>query len=186
MITSTLKHQLLVAMPNMPDPAFDRAVIYILEHGEDGTMGLMINRPVAISLNDILNDMDIEMEVPPSDQHRVVSGGPVQQETGFIIHPADSHWHSSIPLPNDLMLTTSRDILEAIAVGEGPASSLICLGYAGWDAQQLEQELVDNSWLVTPATRNLMLNTDFDLSWHNAAAQIGVDISLIATQAGHG
>ncbi|WP_415177480.1 YqgE/AlgH family protein, partial [Porticoccus sp.] len=117
--------------------------------------------------------------------HRVVAGGPIQQEAGFVLHAASTHWQSSVPLSDGLMLTTSRDILEAIAIGEGPEQSLICLGYAGWDAGQLEQELVENTWLSTPASRELVLDTPFEQTWQAAAARIGVDMSLIATQAGH-
>ncbi|KGD63776.1 alginate biosynthesis regulator AlgH [Alcanivorax nanhaiticus] len=185
MDNTSLKHQLLVAMPQMADPNFEHSVTYIVEHSSEGAMGLTLNRPVQISLGDILMDMDIEIEVPPSERHRVVAGGPVQQEAGFIIHAASTHWDSSIQLSDGLMLTTSRDILEAIAVGEGPEQSLVCLGYAGWEAGQLEQELVENAWLSTPASRELILDTPFEQSWHAAAARIGVDINLIAGQAGH-
>ena len=182
---NSFKHQLLVAMPQMADPNFEKTVTYLVEHGDDGAMGLTLNRPVQVSLADILSDMDIAIEVPPSEHHRVVAGGPVQQEAGFIIHSADSHWHSSVPLSDGLMLTTSRDILEAIAIGEGPTRSLICLGYAGWERGQLEQELADNAWLSTPASQELILHTPFEQCWQAAAARMGVDMSLIATQAGH-
>lgn len=185
MDNTSLKHQLLVAMPQMADPNFEHSVTYIVEHSSEGAMGLTLNRPVQISLGDILEDMDIEIEVPPSERLRVVAGGPVQQEAGFILHEASTHWESSILLSDGLMLTTSRDILEAIAVGEGPDRSLVCLGYAGWEAGQLEQELVENAWLSTPASRELVLDTPFEHAWHDAAACIGVDMSLIATQAGH-
>lgn len=185
MENSPLKHQLLVAMPQMADPDFEHSVTYIVEHSSEGAMGLTLNRPVQISLGDILSDMDIEIEVPPSERHRVVAGGPIQQEAGFVLHSAATRWHASTVLSDGLILTTSRDILEAIAIGEGPEQSLICLGYAGWDAGQLEQELVDNAWLSTPASRELVLDTPFEQAWHAAAARIGVDMSLIATQAGH-
>lgn len=185
MDNSRFKHQLLVAMPHMADPTFQHSVTYIVEHSDEGAMGLTLNRPVQISLADILSDMDIDIEVPPSEHHLVVAGGPIQQEAGFVVHPAETHWHSSVPLSDNLLLTTSRDVLEAIALGEGPSQSLICLGYAGWDAGQLEQELADNAWLSTPANRELILNTPFEQRWQTAAASLGVDMSLIATQAGH-
>ncbi|MDX1802750.1 MAG: YqgE/AlgH family protein [Alcanivorax sp.] len=185
MDNSSLKHQLLVAMPHMADPNFEHSVTYIVEHSSEGAMGLTLNRPVQVSLGDILSDMDIEIEVPPSERHRVVAGGPVQQEAGFVLHGADTHWHSSVPLSDGLMLTTSRDVLEAIAVGEGPERSLICLGYAGWEPGQLEQELVDNAWLSSPASRKLVLETPFEQCWQAAAAALGVDMSLMTSQAGH-
>lgn len=181
----TLKHQLLIAMPQMGDPNFEQTVTYVVEHSEEGAMGLTLNRPVTISLADILADMEINIEVPPSASHRVVAGGPVQQEAGFVMHPASTQWQSSLPLGHGLALTTSRDILEALAIGEGPEQSLICLGYAGWGAGQLEQELADNAWLVAPASRALILDTPFEQCWHDAANSLGVDIHLLTQQPGH-
>ena len=116
MDNASLKHQLLIAMPQMDDPNFEHTVTYVVEHGDDGAMGLTLNRPVQISLGDILSDMDIEIEVPPSERHRVVAGGPVQQEAGFVLHSAATRWHASTVLSDGLILTTSRDILEAIAL----------------------------------------------------------------------
>lgn len=181
------KHQLLIAMPQMDDPDFEHTVTYLVEHSEEGAMGLTLNRPVALSINDILADMDIAVEVPPSEQHQVVAGGPIQQDSGFVLHRTTARrWHSSITLAGGLCLTTSRDILEAIALGEGPPATLICLGYAGWDEGQLEQELADNVWLSVPSSLELVLETPFDQRWHAAAARLGVDMSLIATHVGHG
>ncbi|MBF1803300.1 YqgE/AlgH family protein [Alloalcanivorax profundimaris] len=187
MESASLKHQLLIAMPQMDDPNFEHAVTYVVEHGKEGAMGLTLNRPVSLSLNDILADMDIEVEVPPSDHHQVVAGGPIQQDSGFVLHRSTArHWDSSIQLADGLCLTTSRDIMEAIALGEGPEATLVCLGYAGWDEGQLERELADNVWLSVASTPELVLDTPFDQRWQAAAASLGVDISLIATQVGHG
>ena len=187
MESATLKHQLLIAMPQMDDPNFEHAVTYVVEHGKEGAMGLTLNRPVSLSLNDILADMDIEVEVPPSDHHQVVAGGPIQQDSGFVLHRSTArHWDSSIQLADGLCLTTSRDIMEAIALGEGPEATLVCLGYAGWDEGQLERELADNVWLSVASPPELVLDTPFDQRWQAAAASLGVDISLIATQVGHG
>ncbi len=187
MDNASLKHQLLIAMPQMDDPNFEHTVTYVVEHGDDGAMGLTLNRPVSLSLLDILVDMDIEVEVPPSEQHQVVAGGPIQQDAGFVLHRATArHWDSTVTLADGLCLTTSRDIMEAIAIGEGPEATLVCLGYAGWDDGQLEQELVDNVWLSVASTPELVLDTPFDQRWHAAAARLGVDMSLIATQVGHG
>ena len=187
MESASLKHQLLIAMPQMDDPNFEHAVTYVVEHGAEGAMGLTLNRPVSLSLNDILADMDIEVEVPPSDHHQVVAGGPIQQDSGFVLHRSTARlWDSSIQLGDGLCLTTSRDIMEAIALGEGPEATLVCLGYAGWDQGQLEQELADNVWLSVGSTPELVLDIPFDQRWQAAAAHLGVDISLIATQVGHG
>lgn len=181
-----LKHQLLVAMPQMGDPNFEHTVTYLVEHGDGGAMGLTLNRPVSLSLQDILADMDIAIEVPLSKHHRVVAGGPIQQDSGFVLHRATEQiWDSSVTLSDGLCLTTSRDILEAIAIGEGPAATLVCLGYAGWDTGQLEQELADNTWLSVESSPELVLEVPFEQRWHAAAARLGVDMTLIATEMGH-
>lgn len=186
MENARLKHQLLVAMPQMGDPDFEHTVTYLVEHGDGGAMGLTLNRPVSLSLQDILADMDIAIEVPPSKHHRVVAGGPIQQDSGFVLHRATRRsWDSSITLSGGLCLTTSRDILEAIAIGEGPAATLVCLGYAGWDTGQLEQELADNTWLSVESSPELVLEVPFEQRWHAAAARLGVDMTLIATEIGH-
>ncbi|MCH2556410.1 MAG: YqgE/AlgH family protein [Alcanivorax sp.] len=187
MDNASLKHQLLIAMPQMDDPNFEHTVTYVVEHGDEGAMGLTLNRPVSLSLNDILVDMDIEVEVPPSEHHQVVAGGPIQQDSGFVLHRSTPRqWDSSIQLADGLCLTTSRDIMEAIALGEGPEATLVCLGYAGWDRGQLEQELAENVWLSAASSPELVLDTPFNQRWQAAAAGLGVDISLIATQVGHG
>ncbi|AFT68360.1 UPF0301 protein [Alloalcanivorax dieselolei B5] len=187
MTHNSLKHQFLIAMPQLDDPNFDRTVTYVVEHNPEGAMGLTLNRPAGLSLHDILADMEIEVEVPPSSRHQVVAGGPIQQEAGFVLHrDVERHWQSTLMLADGLCMTTSRDILEAIAVGEGPESTLVCLGYAGWSEGQLEQELADNVWLSTPSAPELVFEIPFEQRWHAAAARMGVDMSLITTQVGHG
>lgn len=182
----SLKNQLLIAMPQMLDPNFEHTLTYIVEHSEEGAMGITINRPMDLEIDDILEDLDIEIRVALGAEHQVVSGGPVQQEAGFILHPpTEQVWQSSIPLQDGLWLTTSRDVLEAIARGEGPDRSLTALGYAGWGEGQLEKEMADNAWLSTPASLELIFRVPFPERWHAAARQLGVDMSLISTQAGH-
>lgn len=187
MENQSLKNQLLIAMPQMHDPNFEQTITYIVEHSDEGAMGLTLNRPVDLEIDDILEDLDIELKVPLGREHQVVSGGPIQPEAGFILHtPTKQAWESSVPLHDDLWLTTSRDILESIAAGTGPERSLTALGYAGWDAGQLEQEIADNAWLSTPASLELVFQVPFSDRWQAAANQLGVDMSLISTQAGHG
>lgn len=187
MENESLKNQLLIAMPQMLDPNFEQTLTYIVEHSDEGAMGITINRPVDMRIEDILEDLEIELKVPLGASHQVVSGGPVQPEAGFILHPpTEKVWQSSVPLQDDLWLTTSRDVLEAIAAGEGPGHSLTALGYAGWDAGQLEQEMADNAWLCTPASLELIFRIPFSDRWQAAANQLGVDMHLISTQAGHG
>ena len=184
---TSLAQQLLVAMPQLADPSFEHTVTYIIEHNAEGAMGITLNRPISLSLGEILHDLEIETTRPVSGRHQVVCGGPVQPEAGFILHPPESHgWDSTIELLDGLCLTTSRDILEAIGRGEGPSSSLIALGYAAWGPGQLEQELADNAWLSTPASLELIFEVPFAQRWQAAARQLGVDMSLISTQSGHG
>lgn len=186
MTPDSLKHHLLIAMPQLADPNFHHSVTYLIEHNEDGAMGLTLNRPMDVSLMDIFADLEIECLAPPSGRHQLVAGGPVQPETGFILHPpTEKVWQSSVPVDNDLWLTTSRDILEAIASGDGPEHSLLALGYAGWAAGQLEQELAENAWLSTPASAELIFEVPVDQRWQAAAARLGIDVNLISTEAGH-
>lgn len=186
MTDASLKHHLLIAMPQLADPNFHHSVTYLIEHNAEGAMGLTLNRPTDASLMDVFADLEIECLAPPSDHHQLVMGGPVQPEAGFILHPPTSQvWQSSIPVDNQLWLTTSRDILEAIARGQGPEQSLLALGYAGWGPGQLEQELAENAWLSTPASADLIFDVPIDQRWQAAAARLGVDLNLISTEAGH-
>lgn len=186
MDTESLKHHLLIAMPQMADPNFHHSVTYLLEHNEEGAMGITLNRPVSASFSDVLADLGIEFLSPPGEKHELVAGGPVQQDAGFILHPpTDKIWKHTVPLDSEISLTTSLDILEAIAEGSGPQQSLMALGYAGWGPGQLEQEMVENSWLSTPASAALIFSTPITQRWQAAAANLGIDVNLIATQAGH-
>lgn len=184
----SLRHQILIAMPQLDDPSFAHTVTYVLEHNENGAMGLTLNRPVNLTWQDILEDMEIESAGRVSPRHQVVLGGPIQSEAGFILHPEfpERSYSSSVQLQDDLWLTTSRDIIEDIAAGKGPSSSLLALGYSGWGAGQLEQEMAHNSWLSVPASLEVMFEVPFDMRWHAAARTLGVDMSLMSPQVGHG
>lgn len=187
MNSDSLKHHFLIAMPQLDDPNFEHTLTYILEHNEAGAMGLTLNRPVDISFDDVLDDLGISSEILLSRQHQVVAGGPVQTDAGFILHPAQEQpFSSSVPLQSDIWLTTSRDILEAIARGEGPTHSLMALGYAGWGAGQLEEELAENIWLTVPASAEIIFDVPFAQRWQAAAKTLGVDINLLSGEAGHG
>lgn len=187
METESLRHQLLIAMPQLDDPNFAHTVTYILEHNANGAMGLTLNRPVDLTYDDILEDMGIEAATLVHPQHQIVVGGPLQTEAGFILHPEhDRQYSSSVQLQDELWLTTSRDILEDIGAGKGPPRSLMALGYSGWGAGQLEQEMAQNSWLSVPASLEVIFEVPFDMRWHAAARSLGVDINLLSSQAGHG
>lgn len=181
-----LSNQFIVAMPTLADPIFFHTVTYLCQHNEDGALGIVINRPTEMKLGEIFKQMDILITAPASAKMPVFAGGPVHQERGFVVHTSCGDWQATLPVSKDISLTTSRDVLEAIAAGVGPEQYLIALGYAGWGAGQLEKEIMDNAWLNTPCGKNILFNTPVNLRWSAAAEQIGIDINQLTTQAGHG
>lgn len=186
MVASSLKNQFLIAMPGLDDPNFSRTVTYICDHGEQGAMGIVVNRPTELHLSDVLKHMSIENHDPATDRQIVYLGGPVQEERGFVLHtPNDGAWSSSSSVTDRIGLTTSRDILEALAIGQGPAQALIALGYAGWGPGQLEAEIQQNAWLSGPAEAEILFELPSDQRWAAAARLLGVDMALMSTDAGH-
>lgn len=183
--SGSLRNHFLLAMPSLRESIFSQSITYICEHDEQGAMGIVINQPLDLSLSEILEHLQIDAhgqlpEVP------VMSGGPVQIDHGFVLHrQSDQEWEASLNVSNDIVLTTSRDILQAIADGQGPPDHLVALGYAGWSAGQLEGELADNSWLTLPADSAVIFSTPYHLRHSAAAAILGVDMNLISAQAGH-
>ncbi|MBA1276492.1 MULTISPECIES: YqgE/AlgH family protein [Pseudomonadaceae] len=183
--TSYLKHHFLIAMPHMADPNFAQALIYLVEHNRDGAMGLIINRPSGLNLLDILEQLrPDEPADPASQQVTVFSGGPVQTDRGFVLHPADAQFQATLGL-GQLGVTTSQDVLFSIADGYGPKQHFIALGYAGWEPGQLEAELIDNAWLSCPAQPHILFDLPYDQRLNAAAASLGVDLGLLSTQVGH-
>jgi len=183
--TDTLKNQLLIAMPSLEDPNFSRTVTYICEHSEQGAMGIVLNRPTELSLADVLSHMEIEGDPGETGEQRVYLGGPVEEERGFVLHTRTEPWDSTLAINDDISVTTSRDILEAMACGKGPSHALVALGYAGWGAGQLERELQDNAWLSGPADRSILFDLPPDQRWEAAARLLGVDVNLLSSEAGH-
>jgi len=180
-----LKHHFLIAMPHMEDPRFAHSVIYLCEHNEEGAMGLVINRPSGLNLGDVLEQTSPELSVPLEVGGRTVfNGGPVQSERGFVLHRGAQQWESSLDL-GPLQLTTSRDILVDMSRGRGPSESFVALGYAGWEAGQLERELVDNVWLSCPADYRILFELDAEQRLEAAARSLGIDLNLLTSQAGH-
>ena len=181
-----LTGQFLVAMPAMADPNFDRTVTYICEHNQDGALGIIVNRPTDMSLGEILAQLDLAVSDPGIATQPVLLGGPVQPERGFVIHDADHEaFSSTLDVPDGLRVTTSRDILVAMAEGKGPARAVIALGYAGWGAGQLEAEMAANAWLSVPATADIIFSVPFERRWEAAAALLGVNIAALSSEAGH-
>ncbi|UFH49676.1 YqgE/AlgH family protein [Pseudomonas sp. KNUC1026] len=180
-----LKHQFLIAMPHMADPNFAHTLTYIVEHSDSGAMGLIINRPQGLSLADILEQLQPDIEPPLSAQLvPIYAGGPVQTDRGFVLHSSGPTYQATVEL-GGISLSTSQDALFAIADGLGPKHSLITLGYAGWESGQLEAELADNAWLTCPFDADILFNTEPDLRLNAAARRLGVDLSLLTSQAGH-
>ncbi|WP_295478731.1 YqgE/AlgH family protein [uncultured Pseudomonas sp.] len=182
---SYLKHHFLIAMPNMEDPNFAQTLTYIVEHNANGAMGLVINRPQELTLADVLEQLRPEELAPVRCQSiRIHSGGPVQTDRGFVLHPSGPVFQATVEL-GGLSLSTSQDILFSIADGNGPEKSLIALGYAGWDAGQLDAEMAANAWLTCPFDPAVLFETDSEQRLQAAAARLGVNLSLLSTQAGH-
>ncbi len=185
MLQTDLTNHFLIAMPNLKDPNFERTVTYICTHNEKGAMGIVINKPLSIELGDIFKQLDIPVNNTIDNSKQIFRGGPVQANQGFILHQKSSQWDSSVVISDEMCLTTSRDILEAIAIGAGPTKSLIAFGYAGWGEGQLEQELMDIVWLSGPAALEIIFTTPFDQCWRAAADHLGIDVEKLSTDIGH-
>jgi putative transcriptional regulator len=183
--STSLANQLLIALPSLADPNFARSVALICQHDEDGAMGVVVNRPSEYTLGDVFGQMGIETGDAALSGQPVLAGGPVHPERGFVLHDGDREWDSSLVIGDGLFVTTSRDVLEAIARGEGPEQATVALGCAGWGAGQLEYELTENSWLTVPADAELLFATPLEARWQAAAGRIGVDMARMTDYSGH-
>ena len=183
--TDTLTNQLLIAMPGMADPNFSSTVTLICEHNDDGALGIIINRPLTLKLGGLFEQLDVDDADPDAADSPVLMGGPVGLERGFVLHEATHSYENSLAVSNAINLTLSRDIIDAMATGEGPKKALVALGCASWESGQLEEEILANSWLNAAATPDIVFDLPFAERWTAAAESIGVDISLLAPDAGH-
>ena len=186
-----LANQFLIAMPGMVDPNFAGSVIYLFEHTERGAMGLVINRPTELDLGTLFDKIELKLEISPLLDQPVYFGGPVQVERGFVLHesiPSPSY-SSSLIIPGGLTMTTSKDVLEAVAIGNGPRKFLMTLGYAGWSAGQLEEEITLNGWMNVPLAREQMVDIIFDTPsgqrYEKAMSHLGFNPSHLSGEAGH-
>ncbi|MBL6751069.1 MAG: YqgE/AlgH family protein [Nevskia sp.] len=179
-----LSNQFLVAMPGLEDSNFSHSVTLLCEHSDKGALGLVVNRPTDLRLSDMLDQMGLEHGELPGDPV-VYWGGPVQPERGFVVHAGPGDWDSTLKLDDDLYITTSRDVLGAIGRGGGPADYFVALGYAGWGEGQLESEIKSNSWLNTPVDTSVLFRTPVAERWLAATRLLGVDVSHLASVAGH-
>ncbi|MCK4492938.1 MAG: YqgE/AlgH family protein [Methylococcales bacterium] len=186
-MSAFLNHQLLIAMPELKDKDFYRAVVYMCQHDNEGALGVVLNRLTPLKLGDIFEQIGISDASEQSQMMPVYFGGPVQTERGFIIHDIGSQtWDASIAVSKTVSLTSSRDILEAIAHNEGPEKYLIALGYSGWAKGQLEQEMLNNAWLNVDYDSSILYKTPVRQRWSNAANLMGVNINYLTSMVGHG
>lgn len=180
-----LTGQLLIAMPQMTDPRFERSVIYICAHTADGAMGLVVNREIeALTFPDLLKQLSIDAEVI-DDKIQVLFGGPVETGRGFVLHSSDYVQNTTMLVDKRVGLTATMEVLKDIASGNGPKLNILALGYAGWGPGQLDAEIQANGWLSVPADDGLVFDPDLDKKWERALAKIGVDFSMLSGQAGH-
>jgi len=183
--TPSLNNHFLIAMPALDDPNFHHTTTYICEHDENGALGVVINRPLKMQLGEILQHMDIEACNEEISSRQVYMGGPVQNDRGFVLHEPAGDWEATLKVTDTIGITSSRDILQAIAAGKGPKNSIVTLGYAGWGAGQLESELAANTWLSGPASSKIVFDTPSELRWQAAAALLGIDLNLLSSDTGH-
>jgi putative transcriptional regulator len=189
-----LANQFLIAMPGMVDENFAGSVIYLCDHTPNGAMGLVINKPTDVDLATVFDKVDLKLEIQPKATEPVYFGGPVQTDRGFVLHEQKqgehtTHYSSSLRIPGGLAMTTSKDVLEEVAEGHGPTRFLMTLGYAGWSAGQLEDEISRNGWLNVPANSEDMAHIIFDTpdeyKYQNVLALLGVEQSFLSTTVGH-
>ena len=181
----SLTNHFLIAMPGLADPNFFHTVTYICEHDAEGAMGIVINRPLDMTLGEILGHMEIETTDPRIATQPVFQGGPVQPERGFVLHSPLGNWQATLKITDEFGVTASQDILTAIAQHHGPEKNLVALGYAGWAAGQLEQEIAQNAWLSGPADPKIVFDMPHEQRWSAAAASLGVDLNLLSGDVGH-
>lgn len=182
----SLQNHLLIAMPSLDDPYFERSLTYICEHNDEGAMGIVLNQPSSMNLKQLLEQTDKELEISADKAEQIVlAGGPVSQERGFVLHSDQGQWSSSLTLADNVVVTTSKDILTAIGNNRGPEKSLVALGYAGWSAGQLEKELQENAWLTIEADPDILFNTPMHRKWQAAVNKLGIDVWQLTPEIGH-
>lgn len=180
-----LTNQFLIAMPSMGDANFSQTVALVCDHGPRGALGLIVNKPLPMRMSEIFNQLDIQSAASPMSARQVLRGGPMQTDRGFVVHRASGQWDSTLKVSDSIHVTTSRDILSAMACGQGPQEAVIALGYAGWDGGQLEDEIRANVWLSAPVDLGLIFDLPFESRWHAAGRLLGVELSRISTLSGN-
>ncbi len=180
-----LANQLLIAMPSLADGHFAQTVSLICEHSDKGALGIVLNKPLGMKLGDVMAQMKLEPTDNRISEQAVLRGGPVHTDRGFVLHRPGGSWDSTHKISKDVQVTTSRDVLAAIARGDGPMDAFVALGYATWDAGQLEQEMLDNAWISLPVDDRIVFELPFEDRWQASWQLLGVDSSRVSFVAGH-
>jgi len=178
-------HHFLIAMPGMVDPHFANTLTYICEHNADGALGIVVNKPIEMTLSTLFDQIEIKLRDADLRAAHVHFGGPVQVDRGFVLHRPLGNWQSTLAINDDLGLTTSKDVLEAVGRGEGPKDVFVSLGYAGWSAGQLEQEIAQNAWLTVAADADVVFDTPAEARLPAALKLLGIDFSRLSDGMGH-
>ena len=181
-----LKHHFLIAMPSMADPHFAHSLTYVCEHNPEGALGIVVNKPIDMTLSALFEQIEIPLDDGLLGDAPVHFGGPVQLDRGFVLHRPLGHWQSTLAVQGDVGLTTSKDVLEAAGRGEGPKDMFVSLGYAGWQAGQLEEELARNAWLTVEADPGVLFDLPAERRLPAAVRLLGIDFSRLSDTAGHG
>ncbi len=184
-VSGYLQQQMLIAMPAMADPNFSRSVTLLCQHNEEGAIGITINRQSGFTLGELLFQLSIPCDSEEISSMVVLEGGPVSPERGFVLHTPFKGFDSSIQINDDVMVTTSRDVLAAIAVGKGPQQFLVALGYAGWGDGQLESEMRQNAWLSVPVDKGILFESALQNRWEKAVGTLGININDLHGVGGH-
>jgi putative transcriptional regulator len=185
MSSINLTHHFLIAMPNMADPNFSRTLTYICEHNDQGALGLVVNRPIDMTLQALFERLSLSLRAHELSDAPIYFGGPVQTDRGFVLHEPAGNWQSTLRVREEIGLTTSKDILEAVGRGEGPSRLLVTLGYAGWSPGQLEHELSQNAWLTVEARDAILFDVPAEERLPAAMELLGLDYARLQDAAGH-
>jgi putative transcriptional regulator len=180
-----LSHHFLIAMPAMTDPIFAKSLTYVCEHNEQGALGIVVNRPISLTLGELFAQIKLPLNPAELENLPVHFGGPVQTDRGFVLHEPAGEWQSTLRVSDKVAMTTSKDILEAVGLGNGPQNILVTLGYAGWSQGQLEYELSQNAWLSVPATEHILFDLPAEERLAAAMALLGVDYASLSADSGH-
>jgi len=172
-------------MPTLADPNFSHTVTLICEHTEKGALGIVLNKPLPMKLSDVLSQMKLEPRDEQIAAQPVLRGGPLHNDRGFVLHRPGGEWDATHRVSDFIQVTTSRDILAAMARGEGPSNAFIALGYASWEAGQLEREIRDNAWLTVPANESVVFDLPFEERWQRSWRLLGVDVDKVSLVAGN-